>query len=46
MNDGFFVRWGADDEAFTGWLCRATLTRDVVAALTWQASAVLIYRLI
>ena len=43
MNDGLFVRWCADDEAFTGFV------RDVnmdLTALTWQASTVLIYRLI
>jgi hypothetical protein len=22
MNDGLFVRWGADDEAFTGFVAR------------------------
>jgi hypothetical protein len=29
MNDGLFVRWGADDEAFTGFVAHEKLATNL-----------------
>jgi len=42
VNDGLFVRRGANDEALTGFVCDVDV-KIGLAALAWQANMVLIF---